>query len=62
MEILEIINPRYTNIGVDLNIRTVDFGWIWFHATPTDSVESGRVLYSRAIANEFGVIAPKVVE
>lgn len=61
MEILEIINPRYTDIGVDLNIKTTEFGWIWFHATPTDTVALGRELHSRATAGEFGAILPKVV-
>lgn len=60
MNILEITNPTYTDIGIDLNINTEEFGWIWFHSTPTDSVELGRSLYSRAMSGEFGLIKIKV--
>ena len=60
MEILSVSKPAHTAAGgIDLILETEDFGTIPFHAVPTDPEESDSYqLYHRAIAGEFGEIAP----
>lgn len=60
MEILSISNPVRTAAGgVDLILGTEEYGVIPFHAVGTDPVGSDSYqLYNRAIAGEFGVVAP----
>lgn len=60
MEILSISGPvRTASGGIDLTLETVEFGVIPFHAVGTEPEESRSYkLYQRAIAGEFGEIAP----
>ncbi len=59
-KILSIRNPSFRSSGIDLEIHHEDFGWIPFHATATDPEAHGRELYQRALAGEFGTVAPYV--
>lgn len=62
MNIIDVQNPRFSNYektGVNLDVV---FDWLGdspvpFTAMPNDVEEHGRVLYAKAIAGEFGVIA-----
>lgn len=52
-------NPQYNAAGtIDLEIEHPQFGWIPFTASEHD--DSGRELYARALAGEFGQIAPYI--
>ena len=57
MTFIEITNPIRTETGVILTVTTEQGKVIDFHATPTDTEEYGRDLYSRAMALEFGPFA-----
>ena len=57
MTFIEITNPIRTETGVILTVTTEQGKIIDFHATPTDTEEYGRNLYSRAMALEFGPFA-----
>ena len=50
-----IHNPRKTLDGIILNVTTPSGDIIDFHAMPTDIEEYGRILYTRALNEEFGV-------
>ena len=59
MRILSVLKPTHTPSGIDLTLETEEFGVIPFHAVPTDPEESNSYqLYHRAMAGEFGEIAP----
>jgi len=45
---------------VGMEIEHPIYGWIPFAASPDDVEAHGRDLYARAIAGEFGVVAPYV--
>lgn len=54
-------NLQYTASGmIEMLVDHPDFGTIPFAASPIDSEAHGRDLYARAIAGEFGPIAPYV--
>lgn len=60
-----IANPRYENqdqtvIGLDVKFAELGDILLPFGATENDVEEHGRQLYARAIAGEFGPIAPYV--
>lgn len=58
---MEARNLSYTSDGaVMLEINHPVYGWIPFMASPDDCEAHGRELYARAIAGEFGDIAPYV--
>lgn len=53
--------PKYNWYGtIDLEIEDTNLGWIPFTATPDDTEQTGRDLYARALAGEFGVIGEYV--
>lgn len=61
MKILSAYNPSYTEIGgIELVVNFEDIGLVAFHATPDDVEEHGRELYARAVAGEFGPVAPYI--
>ena len=62
MEILSISNPVKTAAGgINLILETVEYGEIVFHTVPTDPKDSNSYqLYHRAVAGEFGDIAPYI--
>jgi hypothetical protein len=52
-------NLKYDKTGaVVLEIEHPVYGWIEFRASPDDTEAHGRDIYARAIAGEFGEIAP----
>lgn len=52
-------NPQHNQVGtIDLEIDHPAFGWIPFTASPDDVEPHGRELYARAVAGEFGPVAP----
>lgn len=54
-------NPKVNQVGtVDLEIDHPAFGWLTFSASPDDVEPHGRDLYARAMAGEFGPVAPWV--
>lgn len=56
-------NPKWANAAhsaVDLEVEHAQYGWIPFTASPDDSEDHGRDLFSRAVAGEFGPIAEYV--
>ena len=56
---MQVRNPKYNDQAtVDLEIDHPEFGWIPFTASPNDSEELSRTLYSQAIAGDFGAILP----
>lgn len=60
MNILSVSNPiRTVAGGIDLVLETEELGIIPFHAVGADPEESNSYqLYHRAVAGEFGEIAP----
>lgn len=60
--VMEAKSPKYNDSGtIDLEVNHPDYGWIPFTANPNDEEEHGRDLYARAVAGEFGPIAPAYV-
>lgn len=58
---MEIRNQQFNAHGtIDLEINHPHYGWVPFTASPDDVEEHGRDLYARAVAGEFGEIAPYV--
>lgn len=56
-------NPKYANPEttlIDLVVTHSKFGDIPFTASANDGEASGRELHARAVAGEFGLIAPYV--
>lgn len=57
-------NPVYANeqnTRIDLQVKFAQFNEVLpFTATPDDPMPYGIVLYNRAVAGEFGTIAPYV--
>lgn len=49
---------NYSNTTVDMEILHPTYGWIPFTASADDPESHGRELYSKAIAGDFGTIAP----
>jgi hypothetical protein len=58
---MEIRNVKYTKSGlIDMEINHPNHGWVSFTATPDDIEDYGRELYAKALAGDFGDIAPYV--
>lgn len=60
---MDVKNPKYSapdNSTIDVEMTHPIYGVIQFTASPHDVEEAGRDIYARAIAGEFGVIAPYV--
>ena len=52
-------NPKDNGNGtLDMEILHKAFGWLPFTASPDDVEPHGRDLYARAVAGEFGPVAP----
>lgn len=61
MKVLSATNPKYTSCGVELEVEFEGLGLVPFHAVPTDPKDSNSYqLYHRAVAGEFGDIAPYI--
>lgn len=58
MMVISASNPVKTKHGVELLVDFEGIGLVPFHATPDDSEDHGRDLYARAMAGEFGTVAP----
>lgn len=58
MLVISARNPVFTDDGVELLVTFTGLGEVPFHARPTDPEALGRDLYIRAIAGEFGPVAP----
>ena len=57
----EVKNVKYNWLDtVDLELNHPEFGWIPFTASPEDSEEHGRAIYAKAVAGDYGPIAPFV--
>jgi hypothetical protein len=53
--------PSHNAFGtIDLEINHPVYGWIPFTASPADSEQIGQDLFARAVAGEFGPVAPYV--
>ena len=58
---MEARNPKFNaHGGIDVEINHPVHGWIPFTASPDDVEPLGPEIYGRAIAGEFGPIAPYV--
>jgi len=58
---MEANTPKYSahdHSSIDLNIHHPRFGWLPFTARADDVESTGADLYARAVAGEFGPIAP----
>lgn len=56
---MKATNPRHTQSGsIEMMLEHPEFGLIPFSASPDDIEQSGRDLYARALAGEFGIVAP----
>jgi len=53
----EVRNIVTMTDGYDCEVNHPTFGWIPFHATPTDVTEHGQKLYSDIQAGKFGTPA-----
>lgn len=61
MKIISARTPKQTELGgIELFVTFEGIGEVPFHATPDDIEEYGRELYARAVAGEFGPVAPYV--
>jgi hypothetical protein len=61
MNIISARNPQYTaDGGIELLVCFEEFHGeeLPFHATPDDTEAHGRELYTRALAGDFGPVAP----
>lgn len=61
MKILYAKEAKHTECGIELIVCFEEIGEVPFHATPDDVEEHGRELYARALAGEFGPVAPYVL-
>lgn len=62
MKYVEIKNCRYSNesnTAVDCTVLFEDLGWVEFTAGP-DDLPYGREIFYRAVAGDFGAVAPYV--
>lgn len=50
------VDQAHTSIDLTVRFEEIDED-LPFHATPNDTEEHGRDIYTRAVAGEFGVIA-----
>lgn len=58
MNIMNTRKPKHNQDGtIDLEINHPVFGWIPFTASPEDVEASGRELFARAKAGDFGPVA-----
>ena len=58
---MNVKNLKFNGAGaIDLEWEHPEFGWIPFTASPDDPEAHGQDLYTRAVAGEFGGIAPYV--
>ena len=60
LHITEARSPQFL-YGEDIVVMEIKhpvYGWIPFGASPNDVEKHGRDLYQRALAGEFGDIAP----
>ena len=54
-------NPSHNAVGtIDLEIEHPNYGWVPFTASPNDQEQLGKDIYGRAIAGDFGPVAPYV--
>jgi hypothetical protein len=64
MQIESAQNPRYVtedNLAIDLMVKFAEFADpLPFTAVPDDCEPWGRDLFNRAVAGEFGTVAPWV--
>jgi hypothetical protein len=61
MRYTTVSNPKFTaHGGIELTVNFDGIGLVPFHATPDDITEHGRELYARALAGDFGPVAPYV--
>jgi len=61
MRYTEVYNPKFTaHGGIELTVNFDGIGLVPFCATPDDTEEHGRELYTRALAGDFGPVAPYV--
>lgn len=62
MKYTEVTNPRYSspnNATIDMEVKFEDFDEVMpFTANPNDVMPHGRELYQRAVAGDFGEVAP----
>lgn len=61
MQIISAHSPRHTDgDGIELTVLFDGLGELPFLALPDDGEAHGRELYTRAVAGEFGPVAPYV--
>lgn len=61
MRYTEVYNPKFTaHGGIELTVNFEGIGLVLFHATPYDTEKHGREFYTRALAGDFGPVAPYV--
>lgn len=58
--IRNLVYSSADNSTIDVEMNHPEYGWIPFTASPDDIEQHGRDLYARAIAGDFGPIAPYV--
>lgn len=57
----EVKNLKYNWLDtIDLELNHPTYGWIPFTASPDDVEEHGKAIYAKAIAGDYGPIAPFV--
>ena len=58
---MQVKNPSYNAVGtIDLEIDHPTYGWIPFTAALDDTEALGKELYAKAIAGDYGTIAPYI--
>ena len=60
MKILYAKDATHTESGIELIVCFENIGEVPFHATPDDPEAHGREIYARALAGEFGPVAPYI--
>lgn len=56
-----IKNLKFNSLGtIDCELEHPTYGWIPFTASPDDTEELGRSVYTTAMAGEYGAIEPYV--
>ncbi len=56
----EVKDLRYTEHGIECTVLFNDGATVPFHAMPNDTLPHGRDIYEKAVAGQFGAIAPFV--
>ena len=58
---MQVKNLKYNQLGtIDCEIEHPVYGWIPFTASPDDCESLGKEIYAKAIAGEYGPVAPYV--